>query len=282
MPRNTDAIVRKPAVAGMFYDADAASLRQQLSSFFANAKAKPTCIGVISPHAGYVYSGRTAAWAIASLKTAKTFIILGPNHNGIGPEFSCFASGSWQTPLGKLDVDEHAAKRLAEQCKFLRADAMGHMMEHSIEVQLPFLQHRFGSFGIVPISVMNAGYGREFLGKCIELGKAIATVSRENVETLENSLGIVASSDFSHYLPKEVADKKDGMAVEKIIGLNVNGFFKTLEDIDASVCGFGPIAVLMSAARQLGLKAKLVNKSTSGDATGDYSSVVAYYAIGFY
>ena len=269
------AAVRKPVVAGTFYRSDAAALKEQLSGFFRNVKSASSCMGVVSPHAGYDYSGQSAAWAIASLKSAKTFIILGPNHNTLGEQFSCLSSGSWETPLGKVRVNPGIAKLLLQACPFLAEDSAAHVMEHSIEVQLPFLQYKFKSFDFVPISIMNIDYGRELLDKCEKLGKAIAMLARNR------GMGIIASSDFSHYLPKEMADEKDGKAMERIMGLDAGGFFKTLEDTGASVCGYGPVAVLMSAAKALGLKAKPIHNSTSGDTTGDFSSVVAYYAIGF-
>jgi AmmeMemoRadiSam system protein B len=267
--------VRRPVVAGMFYDSDAGRLKDQLSSFFKNVRAPSQSIGVVSPHAGYVYSGQTAAWAIASLKTAKTYIMLGPNHNTVGERFSVMSSGSWETPFGSVKINTNIAKHLMEKASFLADDVTAHAMEHSIEVQLPFLQHRIKEFDFVPISIMNIDYSDDFLQYSEKLGRAIASLVKSK------KIGIVASSDFSHYLPKQQADEKDGKALEKIMKLDVAGLMKTLESIDASVCGYGPIAVLMSAAKALGLKARLLNKSTSGDVTGDERSVVAYYAIGF-
>jgi AmmeMemoRadiSam system protein B len=281
---------RRPVVAGMFYDSDSDKLKKQLSGFFRKVKASSSCIGVVSPHAGFVYSGQTAAWAVASLKAAKTFVVLGPNHNTLGEQFSCLSSGAWETPLGKVSVNKGVARRLMEQCPFLAEDAAAHAMEHSIEVQLPFLQHKFGGqpgsgsgagFDFVPISIMNMDYSDGFLQSCEKLGKAIGMLARSKPKGKAASIGIVASSDFSHYLPKKVADKKDGKAVERILKLDTKGLFKTLDSVDASVCGYGPITVLMSAARALGLKARLLHKSTSGDFIGDNKSIVAYYAIGF-
>lgn len=280
---------RRPVVAGRFYDDDPDRLREQLSGFFRNVRIPSGSVGVVSPHAGYVYSGQTAAWAVASLKAARTFIVLGPNHNTLGERFSIIKSGAWETPLGRVRIDNEAAKRLCERCDFLADDRSAHAMEHSIEVQLPFLQHKFNKgssgsgFDFVPISIMNIDYSEGFMNRCERLGRAVASLvggSKENDKS-GGKVGIVASSDFSHYLPKETAEKHDSKSVERILDFDLHGLFSHLHDIDGSVCGYGPIAVLMSAARALGLKGRLIHKSTSGDVTGDDRSVVAYYAIGF-
>lgn len=264
---------RGPVVAGMFYENEPERLKADLKELFSGIKTQNFPI-VVSPHAGYVYSGRTAAFAVSSLSPAKKFIILGPNHSGLGPKFSVTSSGSWSTPLGNLDIDNGLAKRL-KACGFLTEDAVAHSQEHSIEVQLPFLQHRFRDFSFVPVCIMNTVYSSSFLEECEDLGKTIASIVKGG------DVGVVASSDFSHYLTQEIADKKDGAAMKRISELDLPGFFKTLEKEDASICGFGPIAAAMSAAKELGLKPRLINKTSSGDSTGDYGSVVSYYAIGF-
>jgi AmmeMemoRadiSam system protein B len=265
---------RKPVVAGMFYDLDPHHLATQVGELLAGVSPGKAYRIVVSPHAGYAYSGRTAAHAVGSLEKRDSYIILGPNHTGLGSEFSVMSSGSWKTPLGKCEIDAGIAEKL-KGCDFLTEDELGHSQEHSIEVQLPFLQHRFKEFSFVPVCIMNIGYSDNFRQKCESLGKTAAGILKAG------GSGIVASSDFSHYLPIELADRKDGMALERIMKLDIPGFLKILEEEDASVCGFGPIAVAMAAARELGLKPALINKSSSGDETGDYRSVVTYYAIGF-
>ncbi len=267
-------MIRGPVVAGMFYPFSRDSLERTLSRLFEHTKASDF-ICVVSPHAGYEYSGKTAAFAINSLRPAKTFIILGPNHNITGSEFSIMGSGEWETPMGRIGIDQELAKEL-KRCEVIRDDDSAHMQEHSIEVQLPFLQHRFKNPKFVPISIANMDYSDEFLRKCASLGEHIA-------KTIEGrKTNVIASSDFSHYLPKEVAEDKDEKAVERIERLDPKGFFRTLEEINASVCGYGPIAVLMYVAKSLGLKkAEVINHTNSGDSTGDFSAVVSYYAIGF-
>jgi AmmeMemoRadiSam system protein B len=267
-------MIRRPIVAGMFYPMHEDNLKEQLSRLFRGTESGDF-VCVVSPHAGYEYSGRTAAFAINSLRPAKSFVILGPNHNLLGSEFSVMRRGEWETPLGTISIDSGLAKEIGA-CEVIREDDFAHLQEHSIEVQLPFLQHRFKHFGFVPVSISNTDYSEDFLGRCESLGRHIAkTIKGKEVD-------VIASSDFSHYLPKEKADEKDSKAIEKITNLDPKGFFRTLEEVDASVCGYGPIAVLLYTAKFLGLKtAKIINQTNSGDSTGDFSSVVSYYAIGF-
>lgn len=266
---------RSPIVSGMFYPSDKGKLSSQLSSLFSQANASEKYRIVVSPHAGYVYSGLGAACAIGSLRPAKTFIILGPNHTGMGREFSIMSSGIWKTPLGEIEIDSETALTL-KKAGMLEEDDWAHASEHSIEVQLPFLQHRFGKLSLVPVCIMNSDYSEGFLEKCEKLGELISLLMREK------EIGLVASSDFSHYVPAQSAKKYDMQAIEKIASLDTKGLFNTLKRNRATVCGYGPIAVAMAAARTLGLKSgELIKYMNSGDVTNDYSSVVAYAAIGF-
>ncbi len=262
---------RHPAVSGVFYHSDKDNLKEHLDSLFSGAKTGNN-IGVVSPHAGYEYSGRTAAHAINSLKGVGVFIILGPNHHVLGPEFSIMSEGSWKTPLGEVKIDSETAEKLKDG---LAESSIAHSQEHSIEVQLPFLQYRFKEFKFVPISIINTGFSSEFLKKCELLGSAIAGLVKGK------DIGIIASSDFSHYLPIDSAKKIDNEAIEKILKLDTKGIFDVLAKHDASICGYGPIAVLISVARTLNLKTELIHESSSGDATRDFGSVVTYKAIGF-
>jgi AmmeMemoRadiSam system protein B len=267
--------LRNPIVAGMFYPSEKGKLSSQLSELFSQASAQEKYRIVVSPHAGYVYSGLGAACAIGSLKPADTFIILGPNHTGMGQEFSIMSQGTWKTPLGDAGIDTATALSL-KKSGFLEEDDWAHSSEHSIEVQLPFLQHKFGKLSFVPMCIMNQDYSQDFLDKCWRLGKLIGLLMKEK------NIGVVASSDFSHYIPANSAKKFDSQAIEKISSLDGKGFFETLKRNRATVCGYGPIAVAMSAAHTLGLKSgELIKYMNSGDVTKEYSSVVAYAAIGF-
>ncbi len=267
-------MVRKPVVSGMFYPSDKGELKEMLDKLFSGTREGRN-LGVVSPHAGYPYSGKGSAFAINSLRGANRFIILGPNHTGLGKRFSILLEGEWETPLGSVKIDSGLANTLNNGCDFLEEDSSAHIQEHSIEVQLPFLQHRFGKFSFVPVCIMNAGYSEEFMKKCERLGKVIAEAVKGK------NTGIVASSDFSHYIPLESAERVEKEVIGEILELDLEGFFRVLEREQASVCGFGPIAVLMAAAKELGLKGKLLHSSNSGEGTGDFSSVVSYRAVGF-
>jgi len=265
--------IRAPAVAGTFYYLGEEMLREQVDKLLLETKEKPRFHAVIAPHAGYMYSGKTAAKAIASLLPAKTFVIIGPNHTGLGKSFAVAAKGAWETPLGFVPVDGEIAAKL---CSGPAAeDALAHYEEHSAEVQLPLLQRRFhdAKFSIVPISILNISYGLSFLRDCIELGEQIASLGED--------VSIIASSDFSHYIPLDEAKRKDAAAMKSIMSLDATGLFKALESTDASVCGYGPIAVLLAAAKKMGMKAQSIASSSSGDVTGDKGNVVTYHAIGF-
>lgn len=266
--------IRKPVVSGSFYPAKLAELGKTIDGFFTKAGGPQDCMGVISPHAGYMYSGLTAAHALNSLKPAKKFIIIGPNHTGLGPDVSIFPGGTWESPLTVSQVDLKLSAELA-LVMGVEPDMSAHMREHSIEVQVPFLQRKLGQISIVPVCMKNLDYSPEFLGLCEKLGKSVALLARKYQAC------VIASSDFSHYVPAETSERIDSLAVEKILALDVAGFFQSLEQNGNSICGFGPIAVMMFAAKELGIKARLLHKSHSGEVTGDNNEVVAYYAIGF-
>ncbi|MCK5023369.1 MAG: AmmeMemoRadiSam system protein B [Candidatus Aenigmarchaeota archaeon] len=267
-------MIRETVVAGTFYPQEKNVLKKEIKDFFKDVEKRKFQL-VISPHAGYVYSGKTAAHAIGSLMTAKKFIVLGPNHNVMGSDFSIFLDGEWVTPLGNVNINSTLAKELLK-CDIIKDDEIAHEYEHSIEVQLPLIQHIVEDFSFVPISIKNMDYSKDFLNKCEILGKHIANIIKDN------NINVIASSDFSHYVPSDVADDKDGAAIEKIKSLDPDGFFEVLDKVNASVCGYGSIAVLMYVAKELKMKTvKVIDHSDSGDVSGDKSSVVAYYAIGF-
>jgi AmmeMemoRadiSam system protein B len=267
---------RLPVVSGLFYPGTKGILLKQLRDMFSKTrKPREGCRAVICPHAGYEYSGSMAAKAVSQLTPANHFIVLGPNHYLRGGDFAIMSSGSWETPLGRVPIDSSLARRLLKHRPF-REDPQAHEREHSIEAVLPFLQHRFKGLSFVPISVMNVSYSQGFLRDCEAAGKAIASAIRGK------NIGVVVSSDFSHYLPEKAALEKDKKAIKQIKRLDLDGFFRALDETEASVCGYGPIAVLMSMARELGLKPRAIGSTTSAEAGGDRGSVVSYHAIGFY
>jgi hypothetical protein len=276
-------IVRPPAVAGMFYNLNPEMLKKQIKSSI-DHKLGPKkikeekFIATIVPHAGYPYSGPIAAWSYSRIPKCN-YIILGPNHSGFGSRFGLMKEGVWKTPLGSANIENKIAKKLLEDCKLLEYDILSHEAEHSIEVQLPFLQYRFGeNFNFVPICVMNEFPEFNFLEECKVVGKTIAKVIKKD----EKKWIIIASSDFSHYIPYEDAYSTDNYIIDAISKLDEKDFFLRLQEKNASVCGFGPIAITVIAAKDLGAKkGELLKYATSGDITGDKGAVVGYGSIIF-
>lgn len=267
-------IRRMPAVAGLFYPLYRDDLVNTLRNLFTSVKgAEPNCTAIISPHAGYQYSGLTAAYSISSLKPLNRFIILGPNHYLWGEDFALMGSGSWETPLGGCKLDHKLALELKKAG--LPENTLAHEREHSIEVQLPLLQYKHKGFSFVPVSIMCTDYSAEFLRRCENVGKIIAGLMKDG------TTGLIASSDFSHQLPLQVAQEKDEKALEAIKSLDPRGLFKTLKENQGSVCGYGPMAILLEVARELGLEPRIIHSSSSANSTGDKRSVVTYHSVGF-
>jgi AmmeMemoRadiSam system protein B len=266
---------RTPVVAGLFYSYGREELEEELDGLFPGKKVKAGNRAVISPHAGYVYSGRTAALALSSLRPSRRFLIMGPNHTLMGRDFSVYPRGSWETPIGDVRVDRPLARELLKS-KLLEEDTSGHQQEHSVEVQLPILQHRFPAFSFVPLSIMSYSYSHGFLEKLESVGKHMASLLRRH-----DDVSVVASSDFSHYMPADAARERDMEAIGMIEKLDPEGLFRVLERQDGSVCGYAPIAVLLYIARELRWKARLMEYTNSGESSGDTDNVVGYAAIGF-
>lgn len=264
---------REAVAAGSFYDWDRENLSGSLKELSGGVSDRGF-LACISPHAGYVYSGRIAAKTIGSMKPGKRFIVLGPNHTGIGANFAVYSSGSWETPLGRVPIDHELAESLLS-FEHSESDEVAHRQEHSIEVILPFLQHFFGQVSFVPVSILSYGYGDSFIRKLDSLGKTIADILKKN-----RDVRLIVSSDFSHYVSADSAKKRDMKAIEAIKRLDARALFRELSQ-SGSVCGYAPIAVLLSAARELGWKAELLDYTNSGEATGETNEVVAYAGIGF-
>ncbi len=261
--------MRAPAVSGQFYPRSKKDLLRELSRCFNGIpRTMRDVLGAVVPHAGYIYSGRTAAHVYTSLPDADTFVMLGPNHTGYGSPVSV-SSETWVTPLGEAGADLEFIRALPK--RIIYQDETAHKYEHSLEVQLPFLQYRFKDFKIVPICM-----GMQDEETAIEVGQEIA----EAVNKVDKKVVIIASSDFTHYRPDKVARENDKYYIESILNMDIPGFYQRLQRRDASVCGYGPIAAMLAAAKSLGAKkATLLNYSTSGDATGDVSAVVGYAGI---
>jgi MEMO1 family protein len=264
-------MIRKPAVAGAFYSASPAQLEATIKSMVEPEAARDKVIGLVCPHAGYQYSGPVAGATISRIKFKDTFIILGPNHTGQGAPFSIMTAGEWQTPLGDIAINAALAKGLLAASSYLEEDTAAHRAEHSIEVQLPFLQYFKRDVQIVPI-VLGPSDG----GAYEALGQEMAGYLRQS----GSEAIILASSDMTHYEPQAAAARKDKLAIEAILKLDAGLLIRRIEEYNITMCGYGPVLTLISAALSLGAKrAELVRYQTSGDTSGDYTAVVGYAGI---
>ena len=264
-------MIRYPVVAGQFYPGSSDKLRSMIEMFVDEKVAKGEVIGLVSPHAGYVYSGLVAGTTISRIKFKDTFVIMGPSHTGRGKPFSIMTEGVWKTPLGEVEIDSELAGRILGTSGYLQEDRVAHENEHSLEVQLPFLQYFKPDIKIVPI-LLAYGTGESYK----EIGKEIARAIRE----LKREVLIMASSDMTHYESQESARRKDNQAIEAILELNEDELLKRVDELNISMCGYAPTVSLIAAARELGATgAELVKYQTSGDTTGDYSAVVGYAGI---
>jgi len=273
----TEAIkIRKPAVAGQFYPSAARDLNAMISSFADKSAQKSDCFGCILPHAGYIYSGKIAACTISGVKIKDTVVLLGPNHTGQGATFSIMPKGVWQTPLGNVEIDSRLAGLFLGKSRYLEADNLAHLDEHSLEVELPILQYFRNDFKIVPITIKT-----DDLSELNAVSQELVSVIIEN--DLRGSAMFIASSDLTHYQPQASAEKKDALAIEAILALDEQKLEAVIDRFEISMCGFAPVAILIKAAKLLGAKrGKLIKYQTSGDASGDKSSVVGYAGITIY
>ena len=278
--------IRRPRVAGTFYEGNAESLKVQIENCFlqelgpkkrpkVNKNGPREILGLVCPHAGYMFSGPVAAnayYELASDGKPDTVVILGPNHTGYGSALALMNEGFWRTPLGDVEIDAETANRIVRETRLVDVDEVAHRFEHSIEVQLPFLQYLYGSdFKFVPIC-----FQMQDLSSAVEVGKAL-------VEVLASKNAVViASSDMTHYEPQGNAAVKDMAALKAVEAMDEKRFYLIIETRNVTACGYGPIAAVITAAKGLGAKeAKLLCYKSSGDVTGDYSSVVGYAAVSF-
>jgi AmmeMemoRadiSam system protein B/AmmeMemoRadiSam system protein A len=265
-------MIRPPVASGRFYPGTADQLKSLIESFVEDIEDKVEAIGVVSPHAGYIYSGSVAAAVFARIELADTYIIIGPNHTGMGKPFSIMTLGSWQTPLGDVPVDSGLSQSILAKSKYLEEDRTAHQNEHAIEVELPLLQYFNPGFKIVPIVLAVAT-----LEIYREMGTAIAQAIKESPG---KKIVIVASSDMTHYESQEAASAKDSRAIEEILKLDEEALLDRVVKERISMCGYAPVVTMITAAKILGAKtAELVRYQTSGDASGDFSAVVGYAGV---
>jgi len=289
-------MIRPPAVAGMFYEGSEEELIRSIEECFTgrlgpgeipqvNKDHIGNVLGLVCPHAGYIYSGHAAAYSYAELAKdglPDVAIILGPNHHGLGANVAVAGEGEWQTPLGNIQVDADVATKITQFSKFSQLDNTAHSREHSVEAQLPFLQFLSGKpkvesgkqeIRIVPI-VLSYFNEHDALLLAEDLGEAIAKSVKGK------SAVIIASTDFSHYEPHEVAETRDALAMEQIIKLDPKGLINTVYSKSITMCGVTGTAVMLHACNIIGAsRAKKLTYHTSGDVTGDKMQVVGYGAV---
>ena len=259
---------RKPAVAGQFYSSNPSNLSDEVRGYFENIIDKQKAIGVISPHAGLMYSGSVAGAVFSRIKTPGTFIVLSPNHTGLGSPVSIMSQGVWEVPTGELEIDEEISAGLLKQCRLIEDNSLAHQMEHSIEVQLPFIIQLSPDVRIVPVTMIT-----DSLETCRVLGESLADV----IDSTGYDVTIVASSDMTHYEEDSLARFKDRKAIDRILELDPEGLFRVVKEENISMCGYGPATTMLFAANKLGAqRAELVKYMTSGDTSGDYGNVVGY------
>ncbi len=277
--------IRPPAVAGAFYEATAERLRAEIEACFTETlgpgdvpvvgTGPRQLLGIVAPHAGYLYSGAAAAWAYAAAARdgrPTAVVILGVNHRGVGAPLALSPAAGWRTPLGVMPVAQQLNERLLKLDSDLRLDPTAHAMEHSLEVQVPFLQYTFGEVPIVPIVIGHVA------GTAIErLGAALAHLATQ-VDLL-----VVASSDLSHYIPQQQAATLDALALKHIAEVDAEGLLDIVLGKGITMCGVLPTAAMLHAARKSGAThGKVLHYHTSGDVSGDLERVVGYGAAAIY
>ena len=276
---------RLPAVSGIFYPSEPVELQQLIEQSFKDPKFGPGKIppskfkrriyGIVSPHAGYIYSGAVAAngfYEISSMKFDDV-IMIGPNHYGIGNGVSIMRNGVWETPLGEIEINQELALEISKS-GIIDFDDFAHSRDHCLEVQIPFLQYvaKNKKIRIVPIILI-----MQDIKTAIDIGEAMA----KSIANTDNAL-LIASSDFTHYESNDEAHRKDRELINTILSLDVSKFYDVLDRLAISACGYGAIASVMKAVKDLGAtKGQLLKYATSGNVTGDMSAVVGYSSIIF-
>jgi MEMO1 family protein len=264
-------LVREPAVAGQFYPGKRETLLRDIARFTEEPREKIRAIGCVVPHAGYMYSGHVAGAVYAKLQLPPRYIILCPNHTGMGEPLAIMSEGRWATPLGEVGIDSELASSLKSAMPLVHEDTVAHRSEHALEVQLPFLQKLVPDFTFVPLTVGTGNF--EALSA---LGVSIAKV----IAAAGESVMVIASSDMNHYESDEITRVKDAIAIERVLALDPRGLYDAVKREHISMCGYGPTVAMLTAARRLGASsAELIRYATSGDVSGERNAVVGYAGI---
>lgn len=268
--------IRQPAVAGRFYPANPERLRAEVENYVAApadvaADPKIRALGCVVPHAGYIYSGHVAGAVYRRLELPQRFVILCPNHTGMGEPLAIMSEGAWDTPLGEATIDEDLAEEFKRRMPLLSEDKEAHRSEHALEVQLPFLQVLAPAFRFVPIAIGTRNF--EVLSA---LGVALGNI----LAHLRERVLIIASSDMNHYESDSITRVKDRRAIDQLLALDARGLYDVVRDGNISMCGYGPAVAMLTATRKLGAtQAELIRYATSGDVSGDKDMVVGYAGI---
>jgi len=264
-------MLRKPAVAGQFYSDNPELLKKELSRYLEGGAQVLPAIGILVPHAGYVYSGSIAAEAYKSVEVPQTVVLLGPDHHGQGGQATAFAAGAWQTPLGEVLIAEDLASQLLADCDLLEANESAHRFEHSIEVQIPFLQMLCTNLRILPISL---GHGT--LEDWLQLGRQLG----QSLKRWGERVLLVASSDMNHFESAAHTEVVDREAIERMENYDPAGLYTLVRQNNISMCGVIPAVVMLEAAAALGATScRLLRYDHSGRVNGDLQSVVGYAAL---
>ena len=262
---------RLPAVAGQFYYGNPARLKNQVEQYIVKDAVREKVIAIVSPHAGLMYSGHVAGAVYSSIRFPKTFILLGPNHSGLGPNMSITSSGEWEIPTATFAIDEELGRSIKKKAPRIIEDTQAHMHEHSLEVQLPFIAYSSDECRILPISISRAS-----IEECEATGRAIAEAVRE----CGYDVVIVASTDMSHFEQDAAARKIDNLAIREVLGLDPAGLYSIVVRERITMCGFIPTTIMLYAARELGaVEARLIKYATSAEVSGDFDRVVGYAGI---
>jgi MEMO1 family protein len=268
-------VLREPYVAGRFYPSNPVELESLVRQFTQTESGrKPSLVrACLVPHAGYVYSGGVAGEVYSRIDLPRTILILGVRHFPRGENIAIVSSGAWGTPLGEAVIDESLAKALAAACPVIREDSLAHSQEHSLEVQLPFLQVLRPQFEFVPVAL-----GTVRFEELVAVGNAIARV----LAGAADDVLLLTTSDLNHYEDEATTRAKDEKAIEQLLALNAQGLYDVCRNEEISMCGLGPAVAMITALNALGAtKSELVRHATSADALPDRSSVVGYAGMIF-
>lgn len=265
--------VRRPVVAGAFYSRSKDVLERELDEMIQPVEPREKVIGLISPHAGYVYSGPCAGKGFGRIKVPDTVIILGVNHQGFGHPYAVDGHDAWETPLGEAKVDHQLRDQLVSGSEVFEIDGSAGGREHSLEVQVPFIQYINPDARILPVTISSWELEPLLVG-----GRELGRLIRGKKDVL-----IVASSDMSHYISADSAKAQDDKAIEKIVAMDPAGLFDVVRGENISMCGVAPTTMMLAAALELEAKtAEIIDYTNSGEVSGDYNQVVAYLSVAVY